>query len=204
MFSTDDLEFKVKLVNNLREISFNDNLMNCLFRLMPSFKNSSLRLFTSNLNGEDSNEIAALIEPQESKVNFFGTSSLHESFLNRDVQTYACRMYKKALKRVPAMIRDWWNIQPKRIADQVDKYTIRYVSAVLLEEEIREINRSANLISLNSPSKSEPIMVEVANTAPTGPAKKTVIIEDDESSTIKIRGNTNVQKTWVENMHRYY
>jgi len=155
---------------------------------MPSFKNSSIRLFTSGPNEEDSDEISALIEPQQSKVNFFETSDLDESFLNRSVQKYACRMYKKALKHVPAMIRDWWNIQPKRVADLVDKYTIKYVSAVLLEEDIREINRSANLISLNSPGKNEPIMVEVTNTAPTGPAKKTVIIEDDETSTIKIRG----------------
>jgi len=100
---------------------------------------------------------------------------------------YACRVYKQALKSVPAMIRDWWNIQQKRVADQVDKYTIKYVSIVLLEEEIREINRSASLINLASP-KAEPIMVEVNSSAAQGPAKKTIVIEDDETSTIKIRG----------------
>ena len=45
MFATDNLDFKVKLVNDLREINFNDYLMHCLFRIMPSNKFSC-----SNLN----------------------------------------------------------------------------------------------------------------------------------------------------------
>ncbi len=171
-FSTDDLDFKVRLVSNLREINFNDNLMNCIFRLMPSFKHSSVTYFTEAYL----NEVTSQLD-----------STTDESFQNRFVQMYACRVYKQALKSVPAMIRDWWNIQQKRVADQVDKYTIKYVSIVLLEEEIREINRSASLINLASP-KAEPIMVEVNSSAAQGPAKKTIVIEDDETSTIKIRG----------------
>lgn len=176
MFETENLEFKVKLVSNLREMSFNDTLMNCLFRLMPSFKSASMRLFCSGTSGEDS-------------LDWFAPSSepADESFQNRHVQVYACRVYKSALKLVPAMIRDWWNIQPKRIADQVDKYTIRHVSAALLDEEIRDINRSASLIA--SPTRAQPIVMEVKNTEGVGPAKKTIVIEDDEQSSIKIRGN---------------
>jgi hypothetical protein len=72
----------------------------------------------------------------------------------------------------------------------VDKYTTKYVSPVILEEEIREINRLANLINSDSPAKSEPLFVPQNKTGdqPLGPAKKTIIIEDEEKSTIKIRG----------------
>jgi len=174
-FTTENLDFKVRLVNNLREISFNDNLINLLFRLMPSFKYSSDIYFSEAYLNDITNKI---------------DEASGESFQNRFVQMYACRVYKQALKSVPAMIRDWWNIQQKRVADQVEKYTIKYVSVVLIEEEIREINRSANLINLGSP-KTEPILVEVNNSQPLGPAKKTIVIDDDETSTIKIRGKYN-------------
>ena len=82
-----------------------------------------------------------------------------------NIEIFACNLYKYALKCVPAMIRDWWNIQPKRISDIVDKYTTKYVSPILIEEEIIEINRSANLINNNNNQ-----------------------IINDEESTIKIRG----------------
>lgn len=181
MFETENLEFKVKLVGNLREMSFNDTLMNCLFRLMPSFKHSSVRLFSNS--GGHSVGLDWSVEPATSD----------ESFQNRHVQLYACRVYKSALKLVPAMLRDWWNIQPKRTADLVDKYTIKYVSAVLLEEEMREINRAASLIA--SPVRAQPVVMEVTNTEGVGPAKKTIVIEDDDESSIKIRGKQSTRFT---------
>ena len=59
LFATEDLEFKVKLVNELREKDFNDYLMNLLFRLMPTYKNASMKLFSSissqNINEEEEN-----------------------------------------------------------------------------------------------------------------------------------------------------
>jgi hypothetical protein len=116
MFANENLEFKVKLVNHLREINFNDYLMNCLFRTMPALANSSIKLFES-MNNQQLNEfddIYYLVNNSGSSV-----SVCNESHLNKNVQVFACRLYKKALKCVPAMIRDWWNIQPKRIADQV-------------------------------------------------------------------------------------
>ena len=120
MFDTNNLEFKVNLVNNLRELSFNDNLMNCLFRLMTSFKNASLRLFSSSQGNVDEKHIDELITNSKTDIGR-DDFALDESFQNKNVQVYACQMYKSALKSVPAMLRDWWNIQPKRIADQVNK-----------------------------------------------------------------------------------
>jgi hypothetical protein len=62
------------------------------------------------------------------------------------------------------------------------------VSPVLLEEEIKEINRSANLVNLSSPVKAEPIFeLNQPDSATLGPAKKTIIVDDDEKSTISIK-----------------
>ncbi len=52
---SDNLEFKVKLVNQLRELKFNEFLINCLFRLMPSFKDASVKLF--NDMGDETEEL---------------------------------------------------------------------------------------------------------------------------------------------------
>jgi len=208
MFSTENLEFKVKLVNNLREVNFNDYLMHFLFRLMPSIKNASLKLFTSP-SQLDEIDLEELDYDFDALINYDYTYNLtshvfndysleinnnEESFLNKNVQSFSCKLYKQALKSVPAMIRDWFNIQPKRISDQVDKYTRLFVSPVLLEEEIKQINRSSSLNK--SPSNSILVPIVEASTASAatgsvpaaGPAKKTIVIQDDDESTIKIRG----------------
>ena len=201
MFSTENLEFKVKLVNNLREVNFNDYLMNFLFRVMPSFKNTSSKLFSTppQLNENDLEEFDFEFEStinydynyENIKLNSFDYSLdskwNNESFLNKNVQSFACKLYKQALKSVPAMIRDWFNIQPKRISDQVDKYTKTFVSPALLEEEIKQINRASSIAK----SPSNPIVVpivEAASSTPQGPAKKTIVIQDEDESSIKIRG----------------
>lgn len=196
MFAGDELDFKVKLVNNLREIKFNENLINCLFRLMPSFKDSTLKLFSEINNSDIPDDLDEHVFDSLIKYNYeisFVMSSFddnYESFTNKNVQAFACKLYKYALKLVPAMLRDWFNIQPKRIADLVDKYTTRYVSPVLLEEEIRQINRSVNQQLNRQPSDS--VLVDTTKSAttaaPLGPAKKTIIVENDDESTIKIRG----------------
>ena len=205
MFSTENLEFKVKLVNNLREVNFNDYLMHFLFRLMPSFKNSSIKLFETHTQSDEI-DLEEVDFDFESMMNYdyaynlitqfpsdysLEISNNNESFLNKNVQSFACKLYKQALKSVPAMIRDWFNIQPKRISDQVDKYTRLFVSPVLLEEEIKQINRSSSLTKCPSNSILVPIVETPSASAPAtpaGPAKKTIVIQDDDESSIKIRG----------------
>ena len=157
MFSNENLEFKVKLVNELREINFIDHLCHCLFRLMPSFKFTLPQIFEENYE------------------TVFDSSSNSMSFTNEVVRKFACKMYKHSLKAAPAMIRDWWNIQPKRIADQVDKYTAKYVSPVLLEEEIRQINRSS------SESSTTQILSGIQSINLSS-------LSDDSESSIKIKG----------------
>ena len=202
MFSTENLDFKVKLVSNLREVNFNDYLMHFLFRLMPSFRNASIKLFASpsQLDEIDLEELdfdfdslinydyAYNLNNQLSNEYSLETSNNYESFLNKNVQSFSCKLYKQALKSVPAMIRDWFNIQPKRISDQVDKYTRLFVSPVLLEEEIKQINRSSSLTKSPSNSILVPIVETPSTAGAAGPSKKTIVLQDDDESTIKIRG----------------
>jgi hypothetical protein len=201
MFTGEELDFKVKLVNNLREIRFNENLINCLFRLMPSFKDTTLKLFNEINNSDIPDDLDEYVFDSLIKYNYeinfqiSGMDENYESFTNKNVQAFACKLYKYALKLVPAMLRDWFNIQPKRIADLVDKYTTRYVSPVLLEEEIRQINRSVNQQLNRQPSESILVDNTKSNAAsPLGPAKKTIIVENDDESTIKIRGMVSTRE----------
>jgi hypothetical protein len=104
MFTTDDhLEFKVKLVNELREMNFTDYLMNCLFRLMPDyneFKTLS-KYFSCPSNDED------IMTADRLQLDDLNDIDDYKFFTNKNVQIFACRLYKYTLKCVPAMIRDW-------------------------------------------------------------------------------------------------
>ena len=134
MFSSNNLQFKSKLATNLRELNFSDHLMNCLFRLME--KNGTEKFAKLD-------DYPIYLEDNQ------------EYFDNTFVELFACRLYKQALKMCPAMIRDWWNMQPKRISDQVDKFTAKYISPILIDEEIKLINRSANEFYSESVSEDE-------------------------------------------------
>ncbi len=161
MFSNENLEFKVRLVNELREIHFTDNLIHCLFRIMPSHKFTLTEMFEENY------------ETVFSERNNSNSKHAMTIYSNEFVRRFSCKMYKHGLKAIPAMIRDWWNIQPKRVADQVDKYTTKYVSPVLLEDEIRQINR----LSLSGAAQLL-ASIEAIN----------LNSDSDEESTIKIKG----------------
>ncbi len=160
MFSNENLEFRVRLVNELREMHYTESLTHCLFRLMPTFNFSSQKLFEPNF---------------DSNFEIYHQNEYELSFTNEFVREFSCMIYKQGLRFMPAMLRDWWNTQPKRIADQVDKYTTRYVSPVLLEEEIRQINRSSASNQLNSILNS----IEKINLN---------LMDDENESTIKIKG----------------
>jgi E3 ubiquitin-protein ligase listerin len=193
--TADNLQFKVRLVNELKALSYSDSLLNCLYRLMP-LDNSTVSscFFASNTN--------------MSSVYFEQPDYHSVSFSNEYVQMYACRLYKEALKSVPAIIRDWWHMQNKRIADIVEKYTTKHVSPTLIDEEIREINRSArNLDALNANAKAsnQPILIE--NKAEIGSSssnsagmanlgfKKTIILDDEENqSSIHVKGMVSTRE----------
>lgn len=116
---TCSFEFKIKLGSDLRRTKFIDNLMNVLFRIMPG---SAGILTNRNLVRQD---FFKADEMFDLKVLSPISDIYPNCFGNDQVEWFACRLYKHALQLVPAIIRDWWNIQIKRIADQVEKFTIK-------------------------------------------------------------------------------
>ena len=168
------LEFKVRLASDLRQLKFSEHLVNCLFHVMPAMQQSSSRHFVSpaGSNGDEASDQLTYCQ-----------LARFDSFDNKHVRAFACHLYKYALKLVPALIRDWWNIQPKRVADVVDKYTSKYVSPTLLDDEIRQINRSVNEQQQQQP----PAAVQQTNASKSPPPKK-YVEDDDEESIIRIRG----------------
>jgi len=159
LLSTDtNLEFKFKLISNFRDHKFDDNLINCLFRLMP--KNP---IFSSNLNLFDYSSRNGLCNDE---WNLFSIADF--DFNSFYIQKYSCDLYKHALKLIPALIRDWWNRQGKRISDYVDRFTSKYVSPVLIVNEMKQINlNNLSIGSSNTFNKN---------------------IDDEYESVIKIKG----------------
>lgn len=123
MFATSSFEFKVKLANDVREANLNDFLMHCLFRIMIDAERcahfQSVDLGSVDFMGMDEIDADLLMSKQTPLL------SMASGFSNQFVEFFACKLYKLALKCVPAIVRDWWNMQPKRIADKVDKFTTK-------------------------------------------------------------------------------
>lgn len=119
--STSSFEFKLKLVNDLRRVNYIDLLMHCLFRIMPNGGRGPVVFFQAvdlasiDYLGMDEIDAEHVKNPMISST----------AFTNESVEWFSCKLYKHALKCVPAIIRDWWNIQTRRIADQVDKFTTK-------------------------------------------------------------------------------
>lgn len=48
----------------------------------------------------------------------------------------ACSVYFQCLSSIPALVREWYSNQTKRIRDAVDRVTQKYVSPVLIQQEL--------------------------------------------------------------------
>ena len=64
-----------------------------------------------------------------------------------ELQHVACMVYLQTLQTVPAMLRQWWNDQDKRIAGLVDKFTASYVSPILISREMAMVNSMSNTLT---------------------------------------------------------
>lgn len=124
--SSASMEFKVKLGNDMRERNLSDALLHALFRVMPKSAPAcfqSVDLSTVDYLGMDELDAELLLQQIKSSRRRFEFTLIVQD--NRLVEFLASKLFKYALKCVPAIVRDWWNMQPKRIADQVDKFTTR-------------------------------------------------------------------------------
>jgi len=48
----------------------------------------------------------------------------------------ACSVYFQCLSLIPALVREWYSNQAKRIRDAVDRVTQKYVSPILIQQEL--------------------------------------------------------------------
>ncbi|XP_041462561.1 E3 ubiquitin-protein ligase listerin-like [Lytechinus variegatus] len=59
-----------------------------------------------------------------------------------EVQHLACSVFFSLLQDVPAIARQWWTLQDRRIAPYVDRFTTKFVSPLLCAEEIRSVQEN--------------------------------------------------------------
>lgn len=48
----------------------------------------------------------------------------------------ACSVYLQCLSLIPALVREWYHNQARRIRDAVDRMTQKYVSPLLIQQEL--------------------------------------------------------------------
>jgi len=78
-------------------------------------------------------------------IKKFGLPSLNcQSYEINDtsleIQALARNIYYDMLKYLPALVRNWWNLSDKRIANVVEKFTSSKVAPSLWSEEVERIN----------------------------------------------------------------
>lgn len=124
LFSHLTAENRSLLARYLTESDYFSRLMDNLFKLMP-------------LNPES----------HEKKLEEFIRKSLDRNFLddlsvNHHVQAIACHVYFQVIRKMPACLRLWYGNLSKKIADQVNIFTINYMSDMVCNEEIRAIHNT--------------------------------------------------------------
>jgi len=55
------------------------------------------------------------------------------------VERYACHLYSEVLRKLPAVVRKWWNTCQSRQKNFVDNLTTNYVSGLICTEELKAI-----------------------------------------------------------------
>ncbi|EDW69877.1 E3 ubiquitin-protein ligase listerin [Drosophila virilis] len=105
----------------LNENHYEENFLHFLFRAMPVdiLKNHSAKVHSNGVYKELS--WSQLKDPQ------------------LPLERYACHLYTEVLRKLPAVVRKWWNTSPSRQKNFVDNLTTNYVSALICSEELKAI-----------------------------------------------------------------
>lgn len=76
------------------------------------------------------------------------------------LERYACHLYTEVLRKLPAVVRKWWNTSPSRQKNFVDNLTTNYVSALICSEELKAIvNRKEKHENMQVGSRSFQVFV---------------------------------------------
>ncbi|XP_038059128.1 E3 ubiquitin-protein ligase listerin-like [Patiria miniata] len=106
IFKAASAEVRAEYANYLRQIDGVSSLMMNIFRLMPDPP------MLSSTKGSTSRNMFSIAPTMKAK----GISPTQE-----EIQHQACTLYYSILEDLPAMVRQWWTSQDKKVAPIVDK-----------------------------------------------------------------------------------
>lgn len=122
----------------LRERSSVEHLMNHAFRLMPHTPTRSVQFPLK------SQWVAQSPRAETSVTESYFASSKPELPIGNpgsaeDIQYIACGVYRRCLEVIPALVRQWWNAQDRKMAAYVDKFTSKNVTPLLCKSELQTV-----------------------------------------------------------------
>jgi len=80
-----------------------------------------------------------------------------------DLQQLACFVYYEVVRRMPALVREWWHGLDRRSSNLADRFTAKYVSPLLCSEDIGAV-QNERVKSSKMSVKARPTAREVAAT----------------------------------------
>lgn len=149
-FGASPAEARSEYATFLQEMGFLANLLKHLFCLMP--ENINLASATAS-------------SPSKGKTMFTEAVTFipGEDFTSLKLQHMACQVYLDTISKLPALVRNWWNSQNKRIIDHVERFTSRHVSGVISSKELQAVQK-AEVAFKNMTVKARPVAREVVAT----------------------------------------
>nr|XP_006825327.1 PREDICTED: E3 ubiquitin-protein ligase listerin-like [Saccoglossus kowalevskii] len=146
-FKSAKAELRAGYAAYLRKHKMVDSLLSNLFRLMPMVPVVSTDAAVT----------------KTSMFNSLPQLNIKGKCPETEIHHLACAVYQSALEDLPAMVRQWWNSQDKRVAAHVDGFTTKYVTPSLVSQEIQSIQNSEQTLE-NLTVKGRPITREIIAT----------------------------------------
>ena len=79
-------------------------------------------------------ELLFHVLPDSEELKF--TSNLPD---RASLKRLCCSIYYQLLCFMPALIRNWWSLQPQKVSGEVKKFTVNHVTPVLWDEEVERV-----------------------------------------------------------------
>ncbi|XP_072022304.1 E3 ubiquitin-protein ligase listerin-like [Amphiura filiformis] len=157
IFKAASAEIRASYAVHMRNTKCVEHLLENLFCLMPQVPISSRESSNkSTTKSTKSNQVTMFTEEPQLNIKDCFPSSV-------EIQHQACAVYLSSLEELPAMVRQWWNSQDKRIAPLVEKFTGKYVSPVLCTRELQGVQCQPTAFD-NMTVKARPMTWEVIAT----------------------------------------
>ncbi|XP_033118040.1 E3 ubiquitin-protein ligase listerin-like [Anneissia japonica] len=152
-FKAAPVELRAQYANFFRQSGLVDSLLINLFRLMPIVPTTSGKEAKSPYKG-----VQPSMFTEEPALEIKGCRSNP-----LEPQHLACTVYYNTLEDLPAMVRQWWNSQNKRIMEYIDRFTTKFASPVLCAKEIQGVQNTTTKMN-NMSIKARPKTREVIAT----------------------------------------